>query len=416
MWLGVEDIPDLHLPFGLVVWGSDTGGGWRRVLYPLAWNMGVGEPDARYIMGCNAQIVLDCDHFFPVDTVITIPIRIGNSQRGEPDKGYPKRIRQPDSDALFARADVGIAKARRRPTKQSRWELSAPRVRLSRYDSPVVVCHRAVDLAYPDGDDLGHTGSVYAGEEIRSGAETPDRLGILEVGVTGEADPPERGKVEVISAKVLGEDEADSLVLVVRAEVYKASSPISPVNVDGTIHDLVVDTYGGVTHRGMKRPPPWMDVGDMAQQGMLGAATDNSPQGASKRTRYGIFGALAGRSGNGFEGDDTTGILFKGTVPPERDKTLAPQNALSSGAGAQVGREVLDAPSHKRARLGEPPGTWESWIGAVIEGGSAADGFKTRPGLDRDKDGEAAGLAKVGRVGVPEQLASPVASSGSQLG
>ena len=84
MWLGVEDVLDLHLPFELVVWGSDTGDGWRRVLYPLAWNMGVNELDARSIMGCNAQIVLDCDHFFPVDTVISITIRIGNRQRSEP--------------------------------------------------------------------------------------------------------------------------------------------------------------------------------------------------------------------------------------------------------------------------------------------------------------------------------------------
>ena len=146
------------------------------------------------------------------------------------------------------------------------------------------------------------------------------------------------------------------------------------------------------------------------------AAVDNSPQGSSKRTRYGSSGAPSGRSGSGPEGDDTTGILAKGTVPPERDKPLALQNAGHSGARVQAGREVLDASSHKRARLGESPGVRDSWTGAVIEDGSAADGFKTRPGLDREKDGEAAGLAKVGRVGVPEQLASPVASSGSQLG
>ena len=40
------------------------------------------------------------------------------------------------------------------------------------------------------------------------------------------------------------------------------------------------------------------------------------------------------------------------------------------------------------------------------------EGFKTRPGLDRDKPDETAASVEAGRVGVPEQMADYAATSG----
>jgi len=121
LWLGLADLEGLHLSFPLVVWGSDTGGGWRRVMYPGRWNMGVSESTAADIFGCEAQIVLDSAHYFPVDTVITFPSRYGNRQRREPDKGRGKRIRQLDADAVLnGITEVRVGKVRRRPQKQGR--------------------------------------------------------------------------------------------------------------------------------------------------------------------------------------------------------------------------------------------------------------------------------------------------------
>jgi len=123
LWLGLADLEGLHLPFPLVVWGSDTGGGWRRVMYPSRWNMGVSESTVADIFGCEAQIVLDSAHYFPVDTVIAFPSRYGNRQRREPDKGKGKRIRQLDADVVLKGiAEVRVGKTRRRPQKVGRGE------------------------------------------------------------------------------------------------------------------------------------------------------------------------------------------------------------------------------------------------------------------------------------------------------
>ena len=65
LWLGVADLSSLSLWFPLVVWGADVGGGWRRVSYPSgqAASVGIG----RELASVAAQIVLDSDHFHPLD-------------------------------------------------------------------------------------------------------------------------------------------------------------------------------------------------------------------------------------------------------------------------------------------------------------------------------------------------------------
>jgi hypothetical protein len=102
-------------------------------MYPSRWNMGVDESDARSIMDCEAQIVLECEHFFPVDTVLIIPTRISNRQRQEQGKDAAKRIRQLDPDSLLTGIAKSVAKAYRRPRKLRRCgdpgQSDMPRVR-----------------------------------------------------------------------------------------------------------------------------------------------------------------------------------------------------------------------------------------------------------------------------------------------
>ena len=65
LWLGVADLPCLSLWFPLVLWGGDVGGGWRRVTYPSGQAASVGL--GRELASVSAQIVLDSDHFHPLD-------------------------------------------------------------------------------------------------------------------------------------------------------------------------------------------------------------------------------------------------------------------------------------------------------------------------------------------------------------
>jgi len=65
LWLGVADLPSLSLWFPLVLWGGDVGGGWRRVCYPSGQAAAVGT--SRELASVAAQIVLDSDHFHPLD-------------------------------------------------------------------------------------------------------------------------------------------------------------------------------------------------------------------------------------------------------------------------------------------------------------------------------------------------------------
>ena len=72
--------------------------------------MGVLELVAHEVMSCTSQIVIDNEHYFPVDRVVGTPHRVGNRQRQEPDKGALKRIRKLDADCLmqsFGPAPVG---------------------------------------------------------------------------------------------------------------------------------------------------------------------------------------------------------------------------------------------------------------------------------------------------------------------
>ena len=65
LWLGVADFAGLVIAFPLVVWGSDSGGGWRSVMYPSGCCR--DSDRACELVGVRAQIVLDRAHFHPVD-------------------------------------------------------------------------------------------------------------------------------------------------------------------------------------------------------------------------------------------------------------------------------------------------------------------------------------------------------------
>ena len=68
-WLDIGDLCHLCIDFPLVVWGADMGNGHRRVRFPLSGNVPVGGPDAGRLAASPGQIILDSDHFFPLDQV-----------------------------------------------------------------------------------------------------------------------------------------------------------------------------------------------------------------------------------------------------------------------------------------------------------------------------------------------------------
>ena len=55
--------------FPLVVWGSDMGDGHRRVRYPVAGNGPISSVAAGLLSRSEGQMILDSDHFFPLDSV-----------------------------------------------------------------------------------------------------------------------------------------------------------------------------------------------------------------------------------------------------------------------------------------------------------------------------------------------------------
>jgi hypothetical protein len=68
-WLDIGDLCHLRIDFPLVVWGADMGNGHRRVRFPLSGNVPVGGFDASVLAASPGQIILDSDHFFPLDQV-----------------------------------------------------------------------------------------------------------------------------------------------------------------------------------------------------------------------------------------------------------------------------------------------------------------------------------------------------------
>ena len=65
MWLDSSDISVMNIWFPLVVWGPDVGDGWRRVMYPP--HSQATEENFVGLTRVEAQIVLDCEHFHPLD-------------------------------------------------------------------------------------------------------------------------------------------------------------------------------------------------------------------------------------------------------------------------------------------------------------------------------------------------------------
>jgi hypothetical protein len=63
LWLDTGDVQHMALWFPVVVWGLDTGQGFRRVMYPLGANGPVSQEQALGTASCPAQIVLDSAHF-----------------------------------------------------------------------------------------------------------------------------------------------------------------------------------------------------------------------------------------------------------------------------------------------------------------------------------------------------------------
>ena len=60
----------LTIDFPLVVWGGDVGDGHRRVRYPLSGNLPLERDEAGRLSVSAGQIILDCNHFFPLDEVM----------------------------------------------------------------------------------------------------------------------------------------------------------------------------------------------------------------------------------------------------------------------------------------------------------------------------------------------------------
>jgi hypothetical protein len=68
-WLDIGDLAHLLIDFPLVVWGSDMGDGHRRIRYPVAGNGPLNSTGAGLLSRSEGQLILDSDHFFPLDNV-----------------------------------------------------------------------------------------------------------------------------------------------------------------------------------------------------------------------------------------------------------------------------------------------------------------------------------------------------------
>jgi len=67
LWLDVSDLAHMSIRFPVVLWGSDVGGGLHRVIYPPVANHPMAVGLAIEISGTTCQIILDSDHFHPLD-------------------------------------------------------------------------------------------------------------------------------------------------------------------------------------------------------------------------------------------------------------------------------------------------------------------------------------------------------------
>jgi hypothetical protein len=449
LWLGVEDIEDLHLQFPVVVWGPDCGEGLRRVMYPTRMNMGVSELDARSVMECEAQIVLDAEHFFPVDTVLIIPRRIGNRQRQEPQKGVGKRIRQLDAACVLSGSEVTVSISRHRRKTQRRERPPSLGVRSETFGgSPIVVVGAEAEglatthSAHGDGHDTTPIGSMVVLAPHRDLSRAP----------TQEAALSLKRRRDVECAQHPSADD----------RIRKLGRYCDEHN---TSSDLLITTRPGgaspsTPERGVSPPPErdkkksasgvevLPDAGVLKRRRLFGPFSVGSPpfeqgslwsHGLSVRADDGVYKLDGGGIGiPGWVSPTGEADLGLGAYsdPPLASSPLPPQGGLDDANHAadaldEDGRGIKTRPGLDRDKADGIIASIEDGRGGApalpevsqpLPGGRVCDlaadaldedgGFKKRPGLDRDKPDEAAASVEAGRVGVPEQMADYAATCG----
>ena len=67
LWMDIGDVQHTALWFAVVLWGLDIGRGYRRVMYPSEANGPLSQSQVLGTASCLAQVVLDSDHFHPLD-------------------------------------------------------------------------------------------------------------------------------------------------------------------------------------------------------------------------------------------------------------------------------------------------------------------------------------------------------------
>ena len=78
LWMDASDVQHMCISFPVVLWGLDTGSGFRRVMYPPRGNGVVSLAWAEEVMRTPAQLILDSAHFFPLDAAPDgVPALIG---------------------------------------------------------------------------------------------------------------------------------------------------------------------------------------------------------------------------------------------------------------------------------------------------------------------------------------------------
>jgi len=74
LWMDIGDVQHMALWFPVVLWGPDIGRGCRRVMYPSEANGPLSQGQVLGTASCLAQVVLDSDHFHPLDIPALRPL------------------------------------------------------------------------------------------------------------------------------------------------------------------------------------------------------------------------------------------------------------------------------------------------------------------------------------------------------
>ena len=106
LWLDIADLQYLNLSFPLVCWGVDQGDGWRRVAYPPLDNGLITVASAQAVVRVGPHIVLDADHFHPLDEIRVWPF--GLWHRVGPDTHPPSRYGLGVPVPLFFPGERGV--------------------------------------------------------------------------------------------------------------------------------------------------------------------------------------------------------------------------------------------------------------------------------------------------------------------